>query len=216
MRTTTAKAPARPVAVEDDGEDEEAHPAMRTGKTLRPIKEPKKKGVPVLTWLILGVLAIVGCWFLLQNRVQTALQQASEPTPAAPAEPVAGSAPAPQSNFNPRSLDVAHSGHLRLGLDSFPSAVVLAVQVDGGQYWSGQAGPSNGGDLVIPAGRHEVRVAVYGAGGAGATFSNSASGDFSSRKRLLLNAQVRPEPAPGSATLSPGSRITLTIRPDSM
>jgi len=134
MRATSIKAPARPVAVDDDEPDEDAQPAMRTGRNLRPGKaDQKKKGMPVVTWVILGVLAIIATRYLLQSRVQQALQQASESTSAAaPPEPIAGSAPS-AANFNPRNLDLASSGHLRLGLDSFPSAVVLAVQVDGGQ-----------------------------------------------------------------------------------
>lgn len=214
MRTTSARA----VAVQDDEED--SKPAMRSGSGTIPRagkEKRKKKGVPILMWLILAVVAIVVTRYLLQAHVQQALQQASEPgqPAAAPPEPLAGSAPAPvQSNFNPRNLDPTHSGHLRLGLDSFPSAIVLSVQVDGGQFWSGQAGQSSGGDLLVPAGRHDVRVAVYGGGGTAPIFSNSASGDFSAAKRMLLNAQVHPEPAPGAATLTPGSRITLTVKPD--
>ncbi len=214
MRTAGPQAPSRSYTVADRKNDP-ANPAIRSGKMERlSVPEPqKKKGVPVLTWLILGVLGIVGTWYLLQNRA--ALQRASDTGQAAPppAEPVMGALPpTTAANFNPKNLDPASSGQLQLGFDSFPSAILLSVEVDGGKFWSGVAGSSNGGALVIPAGRHEVRVVAYGTG-ANTTFSNSASGAFSAGRRLLLLTQLKPEPPTGVTVLPPGTRIVLAVKP---
>lgn len=188
---------------------------MRSGKMERlSVPEPqKKRGVPILTWLILGVLGIVGTWYLLENRA--ALQRASDTGQAAPppAEPVMGALPpTTAANFNPKNLDPASSGQLQLGFDSFPSAILLSVEVDGGKFWSGVAGSSNGSALVIPAGRHNVRVVAYGTG-ADTIFSNNASGAFSAGRRLLLLTELKPEPPSGISVLPPGTRIVLIVKP---
>ena len=214
MRSAGPLAPSRSYTVADRKNDP-ANPAMRSGKMERlSVPEPqKKRGVPILTWLILGVLGIVGTWYLLQNRA--ALQRASDAGQAAPppAEPVMGALPpTAAANFNPKNLDPASSGQLQLGFDSFPSAILLSVEVDGGKFWSGVAGSSNGSALVIPAGRHDVRVVAYGTGSE-ATFSNSASGAFSAGRRLLLLTQLKPEPPSGVSVLPPGTRIVLTVKP---
>ena len=208
VRTTGLKAPSRTADEEDD------RPSKRNGKIERlgKPKRRKKKGAPIVTVLILGGLAIFGTWYLLQNRVQQALQQASDGNQtAAPLEPIAGAAPSAEANFNPRNLNPASSGRLQLGFDSFPSAILLSVQVDGVQYWKGAAGQSNGNDLVMPGGRHGVRVEAFGAG-TSTTSSNTASGEFAAGRKLILLTQLHPEPPSGASTLPPGTRIALTIR----
>ncbi len=214
MRSAGPLAPSRSYTVADRKNDP-ANPAMRSGKMERlSVQEPqKKKGVPILTWLILGVLGIVGTWYLLENRA--ALQRASDTGQAAPppAEPVMGALPpTTAANFNPKNLDPASSGQLQFGFDSFPSAILLSVEVDGGKFWSGVAGSSNGSALLIPAGRHTVRVVAYGTG-ADTIFSNSASGAFSAGRRLLLLTELKPEPPSGISVLPPGTRIVLTVKP---
>ena len=210
VRPTVQKAPSRAAVAAH--EDDDANPVMRTAKTLVKPEKRKKKSFPILTLLILLVLAIVGTRYLLQNRVQQALQQASDGgQPTAPPEPIAGAAPTAAANFNPRNLTPASSGRLQLGFDSFPSAILVSVQVDGGQYWNGLAGQSNGNDLIVPEGRHEVRVVAYGAGTT-STSSNSVSGQFSSGRRMLLATELRPQPPSGVSTLPPGTRIALSIK----
>lgn len=214
FRTAGPQAPSRSYTVAERKSDQ-SNPAMRSGKTERPsMPAPqKKRGIPILTWLIVGVLGVVGTWYLLQNR--SALQHASDVEQAVPPppEPVMGALPpTTAANFNPKNLDPASSGRLQLGFDSFPSAILLSVEVDGGKFWSGIAGSSNGSALVIPAGRHEVRVVAYGAG-ADTTFSNSVSGAFSAGRRLLLLTQLKPEPPSGVTVLPPGTRIVLTVKP---
>jgi len=196
------------VAEEDPGS------TMRSGKIERMStpEPPKKAGFPILMWLIVGAIAIGATWFLLQNKVQQALQQSSDSAQAVPAEPIAGPAPpTTAANLNPRNLSPARSGHLQLGFDSFPSAILLSVEVDGGKYWSGVAGTANGNDLVIPAGRHEVSVTAYGTEMVTVT-SNRASGSFSAGRRMLLQAQLDPQPPSGVATLPPGTRISISVR----
>lgn len=197
----------RPPAVEDEHGDD-SKPAMRSGKIAR----PEKKGAPVLTWLLVAAVGIGATWYLLQGKVQQSLQKASDVSQAAaPPEPIAGAAPpTTTANYNPRNLDLGRSGHLQLNFDSFPSAILLSVELDGQEYWRGIAGQANGSALVIPAGRHVVRVTAYGAGVA-TTTSNSAGGNFSPGGRLLLLAQLHPQPPSGVATLPPATRISLTV-----
>ncbi len=214
MRTIRTTVPRAPIEDDDSGEDD--GPSARSGQTM-PLRNERtpKKGIPIFTWLILGAVAIVATRYLLQSRVQQALQQASDSAQNIPAAPFAGYDPAAAPvNLNPRDLDPGRSSRLRLGLDSVPSAIVLAVQMDGQPYWTGAAGKSSGNDLYVPLGRHVFRVVVYAGGGASPISSNSAGGEFSIRKRLLLNAELRPEPAPGAAVLPHGTRIILTVKPD--
>lgn len=205
------KPASRPAAVAEP----DPGPTMRSGKIERlSTPEPTKKaGFPILMWLIVGAIAIGATWFLLQNKVQQALQQASDTAqPTAPAGPIAGPAPpTTAANFNPRNLPPARSGHLQLGFDSFPSAILVSVQVDGGKYWSGVAGTANGNDLVIPSGRHQVSVTAYGTEMVTVT-SNGVSGSFSAGHRMLLQAQLNPQPPSGVATLPPGTRISISVR----
>ena len=204
------KPASRPAAVAEA----ESGPTMRSGKIERMStpEPPKKAGFPILMWLIVGAIAIGATWFLLQNKVQQALQQSSDSAQAAPAEPIAGPAPpTTAANLNPRNLSPARSGHLQLGFDSFPSAILLSVDVDGGKYWSGVAGTANGNDLVIPTGRHEVSVTAYGTEMVTVT-SNRASVNLSGGRRMLLVTQLSPQPPSGVATLPPGTRISITVR----
>ena len=212
MRTAGGKATSKSAAVAD-GPDAGPGAVMRSGKIQRlgNAEPEEKKGPPVLTWLVVGIVAIVATWYILGHRTQ--LQRASDTNQAvAPPEPIAGPAPpTTAANFNPRNLSPERSGRLELGFDSFPSAILLSVRVDGGQYWSGIAGQANGNDLVIPAGRHDVRVVAYGADTAMIS-SNGASGNFASGRRLLLTTQLQPEPPSGVATLPPGTHIAIAVK----
>jgi serine/threonine protein kinase len=196
--------------------DDHTSPAMRSGKIdqLDDAEPQRKGGVPILTWLIVAVLGVVGTWYLLQNRA--ALQHASDVEQAVPPppQPIMGALPpTAAANFNPRSLNPAHSANLQLGFDSFPSAILLSVQIDDGNYWRGIAGQSNGHSLVIPEGRHEVRVIAYGTG-ADTISSNSASVSLAAGRRLLLITQLKPEPPSGVTTLPPGTQIVLSVKPE--
>lgn len=225
MMATAGTEPARSTALEDAAEEELVSaeqtapiPTMRSGRIARPVPN-KKKGFPILPWVILGVLGIVATRYLLQSRVQQALLRASDPNHAtAPArpEPVLGSPPVAtgSANLNPRNLDQARSGHLRLGLDSFPPAVALSLEMDGESYWSGAAGQASGSDLYVPPGKHEFRIVVSAGTGAAPISSNNAGGEFSPRKRLLMNAQIQPQPDGGVATLPRGTGISVTVQPD--
>jgi serine/threonine protein kinase len=216
--STTARATgpqARSLAAAGRNNDHTS-PAMRSGKIdrLNDAEPQRRGGIPILTWLVVAVLGVLGTWYLLQNR--TALQRASDVEQAVPPppEPIMGALPpTTAANFNPRSLNPAHSANLQLGFDSFPSAILLSVQIDDGKYWSGIAGQSNGHSLVIPAGRHEVRVIAYGAG-TETISSNGASVSLAAGRRLLLLTQLRPEPPSGVTTLPPGTQIVLSVKPE--
>lgn len=219
---------AQPVAVPRPAPAES--PAMSTLSSRRStVKIPdemeeksKKKGIPVLFWIIAAAIVLLATWYFRGLRVNPNTGEIADSSPSiastASTPGASASSPAPAGaatvNFNPRNLDPGRSGRLRLGLDSFPTAVLVGLQMDGSPYWSGAAGLSTDNLLFVPPGRHEFRIIVYGGGGTSPISSNSAGADISLKRGLLLTAQVRPQPSAGAATLAPGTRVSLTIRPD--
>ncbi|HWG19257.1 MAG TPA: serine/threonine-protein kinase [Terracidiphilus sp.] len=217
--------PAQPAPITRSApRDESSLPSMTSGtiRTHRTLplerqEKPKKRGVPILVWLIVAGIALVGTRYLLQLRVDPKTQQlasdSSQPAASAPAAPSAASTSPVPVDFNPRGLDPSRSGRLRVDLGSLPSAAVLEIQIDGQRYWSGTAGSaySDSGFVVAP-GRHEIHILSYA--GVKPIESSSVRADFVANKRFLLTAQVRPQPAPGAGTLEPGSNVTLSIRAD--
>ena len=91
----------------------------------------------------------------------------------------------------------------------------MSLDVDEKPYWSGTpSSQANYTGLVIPSGRHQLRVTVTA--GTGTVSSNSVSADLTPGKRVVLTTDVLPQPAPGAGALDRGVKITLTARSDTL
>jgi serine/threonine-protein kinase len=199
-------------------------PATRTmgpGKVAaKAEEEPKKKrGLTIFVWIVIAIGAIGVSRYVLQDRVQQSLEDAatgaSQSHAATPsAGPTLGASTA-TTEYNPHGLDPSRAGRLRLELNGIPATVTMSLDVDGTPYWSGTpSSQSNYTGLVIPSGRHQLRVTVTA--GTGTVASNSVSADLTPGKRVVLTTDVSPQPAPGAGALDRGVKITLSARSDTL
>ncbi|HKF45986.1 MAG TPA: protein kinase [Terracidiphilus sp.] len=220
----------KPAVATKTASQEDSPMATLSGRKARVVPEEpaKKKGVPILVWIIALAVVALGARYLLQLRLNPNTGEVASDSSASGSSTAgtgsaasavsanstqAGAAPA---NFNPHNLDPGRSGRMRLGFDSVPSAVLLTVQMDGSPYWSGAAGLSTENELVVPQGRHSFRIAVYGGGGTAPILSNSAEADVLLSKSLLMTADLNPHVVTGAGILPPGTKISLAIRTAAM
>jgi hypothetical protein len=200
-----------------------------TGRTLGPVRigakveePPKKRGFTILVWIVIAIGAIILIRYLLQDRVQQSLEDAGTGGTHARARaaetpssgPVLGASSA-TAEYNPHGLDPSRSGRLRLELNRIPSSQPVSLEVDGRPFWSGTPEVQNTyTGFLVAAGRHQLRIVA--SAGAAIISSNSVSADLTPGKRVVLSVQVRPQPAPGAATLDRTTHITLAVRSDAM
>ena len=194
---------------------------MGPGKTSAKAEEepPKKRGLTIFIWIVIAIGAIAVSRYVLQDRVQQRLEDAATGASQSPAAtPSAGptlGASTATTEYNPHGLDPSRSGRLRLELNGIPASVTMSLDVDEKPYWSGTpSSQANYTGLVIPSGRHQLRVTVTA--GTGTVSSNSVSADLTPGKRVVLTTDVLPQPAPGAGALDRGVKITLTARSDTL
>jgi eukaryotic-like serine/threonine-protein kinase len=177
------------------------------GATIKHSAEPtparKRGGMGVFAWLTLIAVGVGGTWLFLQIHVQQA------PLPGAdPAESVITSGSAAAAvDFNPKTLDPSTNARLAFDLDALPSALSVTVQMDGKTYWSGIAGDHDSyHGLMVPPGRHTLRVVVSGGGTEKA--SGNIAGDFAARKKMTLTVKLWPQ---NNGTLDPSSDVVISL-----
>jgi hypothetical protein len=185
---------------------------MRTANSL-PETKKSHRGFTTVVWLVLIGAAIVGSWFFRQLHIDPRTQQLDS-AQSSSNEPIAGSPPAAagtSATVTPPTLSLSESGRLRVDVSSFPTGISLTLEMDGKPFWSGLAASEPSG-LSVPTGRHEFRMTTN-AGGTPIA-SNTVGGEFAAGKRLLVTAEVHPQPDPGAAILNPAARVTLTLKAD--
>jgi hypothetical protein len=185
---------------------------LKTAKTLPEVKK-KHAGFTAVVWLVLAGLALFGTWYFRQLHIDPKTQQVDS-SPSSSNEPIAGSPPAAagaSASVTPPVLDLSQSGRLRVDVSSFPSAIVLTLQMDGEPFWSGSAASEPSG-LSVPTGKHEFRMTTYASNTL--VVSNTVGGEIDAGRHVLVTAQIHPQPDPGTAVLNPGARVTLTLKAD--
>lgn len=162
----------------------------------------KRRGLPLLAWLVLIAIAIGGTWFFLQIRPVASSSDASQS-----ADIPASGAPLAAVDFNPRSLDSKTNAGFNLDLDSLPSALRVTVLLDGKTYWSGTAGDHDSASgLYLPPGQHSMRVLV--AAGGAQRASGSVDALFQAGKTMTLTVKLWPE---NNGAFDPASDVIVSL-----
>jgi serine/threonine-protein kinase len=204
-----------------------AHPGQR-----------KRQWWPFLALLVIVAVAVAGTTFFLTTRERPAqqappyagnmpppgpaMQSSNTPFPqggasGAPAgfNPVNGGASAAPAGFGQVNMDPTRNAHLSLDLHEVPRSLAITLEVDGKTTWSnGSPGDQSvHARVLVPPGKHQLRVIVSGGGEPKA--SNVVSAAFDPGMRMNLMVQIRPRPNANSTTLDPAAHVIAILRPAS-
>jgi len=142
---------------------------------------------------------------------------------SATSEPATAGAPQAQQGhaasvgFDPKALDPGKNTRLKIDLSHFPAGLAVTIEMNGKVYFKGLSGDKAAyGNLYVPPGTQQFRVAVSG-GGVRKT-SNPVQAEFVAKKRMTLKVELKPA-AVGSVggaapRMDPATQVTASLKAD--